>query len=178
MKSGGDRSGEWGAHGTSVFRLMSLPGKRVCSHIIVALAVCGVAPSCWNHCSLTWIPGRCLIASQKGVRARLMYRSAVMVTASSFSSSKKKGPIGGWPCRMAAHTVTFVEWSGLCRTMSGLLSLQYTAFRLFTWPHNQKWASSENHVLSHTSGFSWNHYAIFTRFSISASISFWRTDSL
>ena len=90
MKSGGDRSGEWGAHGTSVFRLSSLPGKRVCSHISVALALCGVAPSCWSHCSSNCIPVRCLIAYQKGVRARLMYRFAVMVTASSFSSSKKR----------------------------------------------------------------------------------------
>ena len=45
-------------------------------------------------------------------------------------SSPKKGPIKGWPFRIAAHTDTFFEWSGLHITLSDLWWPQCTALWL------------------------------------------------
>ena len=49
-KSGGVRSGEWGAHSIAHLRLITLSPKRSCIQCRAHAAVCGVAPSCWNHC--------------------------------------------------------------------------------------------------------------------------------
>ena len=93
---------------------------------------------------------------------------SVMVTAVLVFIFEEEGTdVECWPCRMVGpHSMTFVEWSVLMQVVMSGLSGAPTTRRsgCITWPHNQKWASSENHVLSHTSGFSWNHYAIFTRF--------------
>ena len=49
-KSRGLRSVECGAHSTSHLLLIRRSSNRSLSHSRVQLAVCWVAPSCWNHC--------------------------------------------------------------------------------------------------------------------------------
>ena len=47
-KSGGVKSGDRGGQETSPEREINLPGKASLSIAMVALAVCGVVPSCLN----------------------------------------------------------------------------------------------------------------------------------
>ena len=49
MKSGVVKSGDRGGHGTSSKLEIKRPGKAAFSIAMVSLAVCGVAPSYWNH---------------------------------------------------------------------------------------------------------------------------------
>ena len=47
QKSRGFRSGLWGAHSTSLFSAINLPGNSSFRYLIVPWAVWGGAPSCW-----------------------------------------------------------------------------------------------------------------------------------
>ena len=59
QKSGvGFKSGEWGAHSTSHFLVISLPWNRYLSQSRVWFDVWRVTPSCWNHWSSRLVPLR------------------------------------------------------------------------------------------------------------------------
>ena len=78
------------------------------------------------------------------------YRSVLIVTDRSLSSSNQNGPM--MPClEMATQAVHFTECNGLCRQCSGGVLPQKMLFE-FTWPDNRKCASSENQTLSRMSG--------------------------
>ena len=80
----------------------------------------------------------------------------------------------------AAHTVTFLEWSGCWRTLSGLLLPQNTQCVLFTLPDKWKWLSSLNQTLSSQPGsvlILWRKTShISWRRTQSRSVSLWRIE--
>ena len=110
---------------------MRLVPNRSSSHRKVTLAVCGVAPSCWNHSRSA--PGEPLCSvTQKRFRMST-YRSLFTVCVCLSASSKKKGPI--MPVELIAHhTVTLGLSGGASRTMSGALEAHTRQLCVFTCP--------------------------------------------
>ena len=57
QKSRGFRSGLWGAHSTSLFSAINLPGNSSFRYLIVPWAVWGGGPSCWYTCTRLGVTG-------------------------------------------------------------------------------------------------------------------------
>ena len=116
IKSGGFKSGECGDHCGSHLRLISRSGKRCCSHANDSFEVWVVAPSCWNHWRTLTTPFRRPSAVQN-LPSTWTYRSVLIVTDRSLSSSNQNGPM--MLClEMATQVVHFTECNGLCRQCS------------------------------------------------------------
>ena len=99
-------------------RLISRSGKRCCSHTNDSSEVWGMAPSCWNHWRTLTTPLPRPSAVQN-LPSTWIYRSVLIVTDRSLSSSNQNGPM--MPClEMATQAVHFTECNGLCRQCSGV----------------------------------------------------------
>ena len=132
-----------------------------------------MAPSCWNHWRTLTAPLRRPSAVQN-LPCTWTYRSVLIVTDRSLSSSNQNGPM--MPClEMATQAVHFTECNGLCKQCSGGVLPQKMLFLEFTCP-DRKCASSENQTLSRKSGtasiLSQNHWNMITRFLMSSGVSF------
>ena len=64
IKIWGFRSGECKDHSDSRRLLISRLENWWSSHSIVILAVCEIAPSCWNHCT-SWFTPRCVLSDHQ-----------------------------------------------------------------------------------------------------------------
>ena len=93
IKIWGFKSGECGEHCRSHLRLISR--KRCCRHANDSFEVWGVAPSCWNHWRTLSNPLRRPSAVQN-LPSTWTYRSVLIVTDRSLSSSNQNGPT--MPC--------------------------------------------------------------------------------
>ena len=103
IKIWGFKSGEYGDHCGSHLRLISRSGKRCCSHANDSFEVWGVAPSCWNHWRTLTTSLRRPSAVQN-LPSTWTYRSVLIVTHCSLSSSNQNGPM--MPClEMATQAV-------------------------------------------------------------------------
>jgi len=92
--------------------------------------VWGVAASCWNHWRTLKIPLRRPSAVQN-LSNTWTYRSVLIVTDCSLSSSNQNGPM--IPClEMATQAVHFAECNVLCRQCSGGVLPQKMLFLEFT----------------------------------------------
>jgi len=91
-KSGGFKSGECGVHCGSHLRLISRSGKGCCSHANDSFEVLGVVQSCWNHWRTLTTPLR-RPSAVKNLPSTWTYRSALIVTDRSLSSSNQNGPV-------------------------------------------------------------------------------------
>jgi len=91
-KSGGFKSGECGDHCGSHLRLISRSGKRCCCHANDSFEAWGVASSCWNHWRTLTTPLRQPSAVQN-LPSTWTYRSVLIVTDRSLSSSNQNGPM-------------------------------------------------------------------------------------
>jgi len=91
------KSGECGDHCGSHLRVISRSGKRCCSHTNDSFEVWGMAPSCWNHWRRRTLttPLRRPSAVQN-LPSTWTYRSVLIVTDRSLSSSNQNGPM--MPC--------------------------------------------------------------------------------
>jgi len=116
IKSEGFKSGECGDHCGSQLRLISRSGKRCCNHANDSFEVWGVAPSCWNHWKALTTP-LCRPSAVQNLPSTWTYRSVLIVTDCSLSSSNQNGPV--MIClEMATQAVHFTECNGLCRQCS------------------------------------------------------------
>ena len=103
-------------HCGSHLRLISRPWERCCSHVNDSFEVWGVVPSCWNHWRTLMTSFRRPSAVQN-LPSTWKYRSVLIVTDRTFSSSNHNGPM--MPClEMAIQAVNFTECNGLCRQCS------------------------------------------------------------
>ena len=79
QKSRGFRSGLWGAHSTSLFSAINLPGNSSFRYLIVPWAVWGGAPSCWYQAWRNWrwdkIPRKSLWKLLTGTAQRWLWQS-------------------------------------------------------------------------------------------------------
>ena len=92
----------------SHLRLISRSGKRFCSHANDSFEEWWMAPSFWNHWRTLTTPLRRPSAVQN-LPSTWTYRSALIVTDRSLSSSNQNGPM--MPClEMATQVVHFTEW--------------------------------------------------------------------
>jgi len=172
-KSAGDRSGDFGGQGTSPNLEVKRPGKCSLNNATVSLAVCDVAPSCWNQKSWT---SPCLSIS--GIMKFLImdrYFSPVTVDVVPSSFYKKYGP--NWnPALISHQVVTQGECSGLSWTWCRFSWFQILELCMLTHLDRWKLASSEkiifsvNESISHRSR---NDFAHARRFSPSVGQSSW-----
>ena len=121
----GFKSGECGDHCRSHLQLISRSGKHFCSHANDSFEW-GVAPSCWNHWRTLTTP-LCQPSAVQNLPSTWTYRSVLIVTDRSLSSSNQNGPM--IPClEMAAQAVHFTECNGLCRQCSRVVLCQKMLF--------------------------------------------------
>lgn len=78
-KSAGVRSGDRAGQGMSPYLLITLFGKISLSFAIETLAVCGVAPSCWNSVLLLY-PGNCCNCGKRNSSIIRQYTSALTIS--------------------------------------------------------------------------------------------------
>ncbi len=122
---------------------MRLPKIR-CKRSSVSFTVCAFAPSCWkimclkSHC-LPSFRITCLCKSSR-------YHGPVTVL------SVKNGLMIPLALR-AAQTVTHFGCNSIVLNARGFSSLQIWQFCLFTWPDNQKCASSLNQIWGRALGW-------------------------
>jgi len=85
-----------------------------------------VAASCWNHWRTLTTP-LCRPNAVQNFSITWTYRSMLIVTDRSLSSSNQNGPV--MPClEMATQAVQFTESNGLCRQCSGGVLPQKMSF--------------------------------------------------
>lgn len=124
------------------------------SHSIVMLAVSGVIPFCWNHCTSRFTP-----QSVPSVLQKLLSRP-IVVTGSSSVSSYLNCPI--MSCfEMTTHIMHYTECKGLCSTSYTTCVSQSTCsyywhvhrarsvFRHWTKHHQEKSAACHSWILPH-----------------------------
>jgi len=122
----------------SHLQLISRSVKRCCSHANDSFEEWGVAPSCWNNRRTLTAP-LCQPSAVQNLASTWTYRSVLIVTDRSLSSSNQNGPMMPWRWQPRQCTS---QCNGLCRQCSGVVLPQKMLFLEFTWPDNRKCASS------------------------------------
>ena len=79
QKLRGFKSGLWGAHSTSLFSAINLPGNSSFRYLIVPWAVWGGAPSCWYQAWRNWWWDKIPRKSLWKLLTTSRYRSALIV---------------------------------------------------------------------------------------------------
>ena len=131
-KSGGFRSGDLAGQGCGVLREITRVPKHSWMSLMVSCAVCGVAPSCWNHW-MAWVPAHLRCITVTNLLKIRRYRSPVTVWVRRCPSSDQKGPIPN-ELLTAHHAVHFRLCRGLSLTMSGAIVAQNPLFWVLTLP--------------------------------------------
>ena len=90
QKSRGFRSGLWGAHSTSLFSAINLPGNSSFRYLIVPWAVWGGAPSCWYQAWRNWRWDKIPRKSLWKLLTTSRYRSALIVAVLPWFPSRRQ----------------------------------------------------------------------------------------
>ena len=103
---------------------------------MVSCAVCGVAPSCWNHW-MTWVSSHLRCITVTNLLKIRRYRSPVTVWVRPWPSSDQKGAI--MPELLTAHhAVHFKLYRGLSLIRSRAIVAQNRLFWVLTLPSSSK----------------------------------------